>query len=230
VGLGTYTCQTRPGLITGWNGRPDLWPALRALNTDYRKGQLRLGPAPELPPDATFMPPTAARPPEIAGVVRRWRAIGPFDNAGRRGFDEIAYPPEREVDFHAALPGLDGPVRWKTVETVGPFGRLDLQQAIGFGDFRLAYVTCTVTSSRACSLQLRLGHDDDAAAWLGGNLVVRKRVGQVLYPDQTIVPVELPAGETRLLIKVANQKGGWGVCARFTEPDGRPATGLGFGL
>jgi hypothetical protein len=230
VGLGAYTCQTRPGLITGWNGRPDLWPALRALYTEYRRGQLRLGPPPDLPPDAVFMSPQAARPPDLPGVVRRWRVIGPFDNAGRRGFDEIIYPPERVVDFNAALPGLEGPVRWKTVDTVGPFGRLDLQRAVGFGDFRLAYVTCTVTSPRPRSLQLRLGHDDDAAAWLGGALVARKRVGQVLYPDQAIVPVEIPAGQTRLLVKVANQKGGWGVCARFTEPDGRPAAGLRFAL
>jgi len=226
VGLGTYSCQTRPGLITGWNSRPELWPALRDLNLGYRTGRLTLGPAPELPADAAFMSPAAARPPVLPGVVRHWRVIGPFDNAGRRGFDETVYPPEREVDFGATLLGMEGPVRWKTVDTVGPFGRLDLQRAIGFGDYRLAYVTCTLISSRPRSLQLRLGHDDDAAAWLGGARVARERVGQVLYPDQTIVAVELPAGATRLLVKVANQKGGWGVCARFTELDGRPAAGL----
>ena len=230
VGLGAYTCQTRQDLITGWNSRPELWAGLNALYTDYRRGQLKLGPAPDMPPDAFFMPPTAAKPTEIPGVVRRWRVMGPFDNTDRRGFDEIVYPPERGVDLNATLPGLGGPVRWRTADTVGPFGRLDLQRAVGFGDYRLAYVTCIVVSARPRSLQLRLGHDDDAAAWLGGALVARKRVGQVLYPDQTIVPVELPAGQTRLLVKVANQKGGWGVCARFTEPDGRPAAGLRFGL
>ncbi len=52
------------------------------------------------------------------GYIVRWKVIGPFDNAGGRGFDAV-YGPEREIRFDAAYPGKTGTVRWVDAVAAG---------------------------------------------------------------------------------------------------------------
>ncbi|HEY1600606.1 MAG TPA: hypothetical protein VGG64_13445, partial [Pirellulales bacterium] len=63
------------------------------------------------------------------GYVMSWKLAGPFDNTDENGFD-VAFPPERGVDFAAEYPGKAGPVKWIDHTTDDPAGKVDINKAI----------------------------------------------------------------------------------------------------
>lgn len=75
---------------------------------------------------------------------------------------------------------------------------------------------------------MRFGSDDDAIVWLNGAEVWRHEGQRGVVRDEDIVSVVLPAGESRILVKVYNRVGMWGFFMRFTALDGRPLEGLTF--
>jgi hypothetical protein len=75
---------------------------------------------------------------------------------------------------------------------------------------------------------MRYGCDDDSIVWFNGNEIWRFEGGRGVEPDSDIVPVTLPAGETRILVKVYNRVNQWGIFMRFTKLDGKPLEGLAF--
>ena len=96
---------------------------------------------------------------------------------------------------------------------------------------REAYVMSWVYSPQQRAASLAVGSDDGQVVWLNGVEVGRKLNCSGVSADQLQFAVTLEAGWNRLLHKVYDGGGGWGVVARFYEEDQvTPMTDLGLSL
>jgi hypothetical protein len=73
---------------------------------------------------------------------------------------------------------------------------------------------------------LFLGSDDGVKVILDGETVFYGHVHGAAKADQHVVPLRLTAGAHRLLVKIDNVAGPWGIIARIGAPDGGPPSGI----
>jgi hypothetical protein len=66
--------------------------------------------------------------------------------------------------------------------------------------------------------------------WQDGVEIYRHSGVRGIGREDDRIPVGLPTGETRFLVKVCNLEGMWGFFYRFAEADDTPAEGLEFSL
>ena len=90
---------------------------------------------------------------------------------------------------------------------------------------REVYAVTWVRSPVERAATLALGIDDGFFAWLNGDLVDEISTCQGANVDQFQSEVTLQAGWNRLMIKVRDQGGGWGLIARFLDGEA-PITDL----
>ncbi len=72
------------------------------------------------------------------------------------------------------------------------------------------YLARTVTAAAPCRLKLSLGSDDGIRVWVAGAEVLTRKVSRGVAPDQDEVTVEIPAGQSAILMKIWNGGGGAG--------------------
>jgi tetratricopeptide (TPR) repeat protein len=159
--------------------------------------------------------------------VDDWTVIGPFDNEGKSGFDEV-YPPEKELNLSAAYDGKERPVRWRRIPYPPPGGFLDLRQMMRPEDFGCAYLVTSVRSPDERTVYVSMGTSGAYKVWLNGEFVAENHAYRDGYFDQDMAPVRLRAGENLLLIKLCGDDIGWTVGCRFLEENGKPITGLTY--
>ncbi len=150
------------------------------------------------------------------GFVTTWHVIGPFDNRGERGFDEV-YPPEEKIELGAHSDGKprDGQPRrvsWQETTTQDEFGVVDLNKALGQENGVAGYALADFWSDRERPADLRLGRDNAAKLWLNGQLIHEHSVyhsGSEM--DQYVGRGTLKKGRNIILLKVLQneQKEDW---------------------
>ncbi len=165
-----------------------------------------------------------------AALIRspRWLLAGPFP-AGSKGQSfgattaaEWAFGPE------ARFPTARGAVRWEALdpEAVAEMNGMDFNRIFGERENAFVYATAVIHSDREQPVQLRVGSDDTLSLWVNGDMLIAEEYDRPALPDQDIIDAVFKEGENRVLIKVAQGVGGWGLVARITAPDGGPASGL----
>lgn len=149
-----------------------------------------------------------------APYVRTWWIAPPL--AAKAG-GNVADPMEQETQFLAADfdPAVHG---WKQVAANGD--GLDLNQQVSSQAPMLAYLLVFVHSPTARTARALLGSDDGVRLWANGALVWSHAIHRPMTPDQDSFDVPLQAGWNRVLLKVKNDDGGYGVMLRFGDPDG----------
>lgn len=142
-----------------------------------------------------------------------WKSAGPFPSGvtGSAEAFEFVHGPEEAwtaaggLDLGAVY--LDGAVAWAD--------RPDLRDGIATPtpapDYSAMYFARTVGTARERVLRLSLGSDDGIKVWVNGKLVHSNPVARALAPNQDMVEVSLPAGESTILVKVVNYQGGCGL-------------------
>ncbi len=161
-----------------------------------------------------------------------WMLIGPFDNENGIGHDRV-YPPEQEIDFGKSYPGKDGKVaRWQPTRAADWAPVVDLAQYCQPKDYATAYAACYVTLPEARDVQICLGSNDWAKLWVNGALVLNSHPanGRPVLLDDDIVPIKMPAGASRILLKISNLAKSWGFCFRVTDTSGNPLKDTRFSL
>ncbi|MDI6783032.1 MAG: DUF2961 domain-containing protein [bacterium] len=153
----------------------------------------------------------------IEDFCRKYWVIGPFPNPKwgkkRLGLD-TPYPPEQEIKFKKTYPGKKGLVtKWQEVET-NPNGVLDFIPLWSEKEMTVAYALTYVYSSVARDARLLIGSDDGVKVWVNGKVVHQIICERSALPDMDSVPVQLKAGWNKILLKVENNLGGWGVILR----------------
>jgi len=151
--------------------------------------------------------------------ITSWNLIGPFDAPDMDSLT-VAYPPERETDMDKKYPGKGGTeAAWKKVETL-PSGFLNLNELVKPNDQVVVYALAYVYAPKATATSLLAGSDDGIRVWLNDALVHSNPAYRGAYPDEDRVAVNLKAGWNKVLVKVLQGAGGFGLYVRFADPDG----------
>lgn len=153
--------------------------------------------------------------------------IGSWDNDQGKGFD-IPQPPENEpFDEKAEYEGMLRKVRWREDVPQGSGGVYQLREALQPSRFALAYATGVFNLSAPGTVELRLRTGDPYKVWVDGTLVAAVREVREYMFDQAVIPVQLAAGNHRVLIKSAGRDdNGWFLSARVTGPHGEDLPAL----
>ena len=167
-----------------------------------------------------------------AGFIWNWLAAGPYTGTEST---ESCRPSDDDLigeDDAAVVPRLGdaaGDAVWRAlyagedrVQLLTDFGTVDAPREV--------YVAVYVRSDEARDAVLALGPDDGARAWLNEVEVLDVSGCQGTTVDQFTADVSLPEGWSRLVVKVRDQGGGWGLYARFLDTDGEPIPDLELSL
>jgi hypothetical protein len=160
------------------------------------------------------------------GFLYSWQVIGPFDNAGEKGF-AVAYPPETEINFETEYPGKAGLVKWKPHMTTDPMGAVDLNAILAKEKGVTAYILSEFNSDTEQEVDFRWGSMNATKLWLNGELLAEQETyhaGEDL--DQYIAKGRLKPGKNVILMKVCqneqteNWADAWKVYVRVCDPTG----------
>ncbi len=147
------------------------------------------------------------------GFIRSWYVVGPFDNSkGEK--HTVAYPPEQGVDLSAAYTGKGGAdCRWTPFATNDPYGKVDLNKAVGKKKGVLAYARAVVESPGERRAEIRLSTATALKVFHNGKEVLscEEYYHGIPEMDQFIVPVVLKAGRNEVMVKVCQNEetGSW---------------------
>jgi len=174
-----------------------------------------------------------------SGFLKDWVVLGPIPAGtdlrspqdspeSRKTFDQVLARPY--LGGEALLDPKQGttvqaagmPFTWKSVTAEG--NALDFHRVFGKeSQNSVVYAVATIERPREeRDLTLLFGSDDAARVWLNGREVWSvNRVRGVSVDEDSVPGLTLKAGVNRLVVKVAQGVGGWGLTARFEKPDGR---------
>ncbi len=106
---------------------------------------------------------------------------------------------------------------WTEVRAEGD--ALDLNALVTKRAPVLGYLLTFVRSPRPLTTRARLGSDDGVRAWVNGSLVWSHAIHRPLTIDEDAFDVRLEHGWNRILVKVRNDDGGYGLSLRLADPE-----------
>jgi hypothetical protein len=156
---------------------------------------------------------------QVRGIVPAWSVSD--------AFAEAVHPP---IQLRAAT--FDGRT-WTRLDSE-PTGLVNLAKVTGVAEgANTVWARAAISSSAARVVPMQLGFSDRAVVYCNGRALFRgddsyrsrdyRFLGSIGWFDTVYLPLE--AGENDLAIAVSEDFGGWGVQARFDDPEG-----LSFGL
>jgi len=151
-----------------------------------------------------------------------WQVSEPYDMENQDLF-VYSFPPELENQDK---------VKWQTVPKLTDENRywhIDLKK-IYPNQGMAAYLRTRVWSEKKQELQLQVGSNDMVKAWLNKKLIHANEVARTITAGEDKVQVILQKGWNTLLLKIVNEGGGWGGCARFRNLEGGHIDGLKYSI
>jgi mannan endo-1,4-beta-mannosidase len=181
------------------------------------------------------------------GEILAWLVAGPFPNVGalelrgtgfaRDYLARVGGEPAATAEERAAVPMIaeeqatDPALTIKRREGwrlgLGTKNNgLDLAAMLDGGKPGIAYCYTDLVSVRDQDVNLLFGSDDGAKVYLNGELKLSKQLARGVKRDEDRVSIHLKEGRNRLLFKIEQGNGGWGLLARLVDPSGAPARGV----
>ena len=152
------------------------------------------------------------------GAVQRWTLLGPFGALAGLELDR-PFPPEGGA-LPARVEGTAG-AALEARTLVAPDGVAALEGEPPGAD--IWYLAADVRLSRGGPYLVGLGSGASVRAWIDGEPIAERRAF-VGYPAAAwVVPLALPAGTHRLLVKLARGSGRPTVAVSFARADGAPS-------
>ncbi|HEY2895930.1 MAG TPA: glycoside hydrolase family 38 C-terminal domain-containing protein, partial [Gemmatimonadaceae bacterium] len=150
--------------------------------------------------------------------VTSWLLAGPFTldtGALRLDRSDIGDPEKLFASAGDPVPGTPA-MRWRA-EASDSLGRVDLYSVFRDPklDDRAAYALTYIRSPEARTVRLAVESDDDVVIWLNGRRVFRREIARELRSGADTIPLALASGSNRLLYRVVNRGGGFGLGARL---------------
>jgi hypothetical protein len=140
------------------------------------------------------------------GFITTWKLIGPFDNVGDIGWD-IAYPPEKQVDFAGKYAGQKGEVKWFEHTTADDYGLVDLTKALDKHKGAVAYAAAEFIADEAQTVDFRLGSINAVKLWVNGKQLDERHVYHAGNSvDQYVSRGELKKGKNIILVKICQNE------------------------
>jgi hypothetical protein len=192
--------ELKRGVAPGRVGFQVGGPGLRVAAFRYEGGPVTLrAPA----------PPPVRRP---AGTVPAWWVSDPFGEDAVRGGAPLDLAPRTWTRLEVEASGLANLARVNALTQ----------------EHNTVLARATIHSARAQTKALELGFSDRAVAYLNGTPLFRgddtyrsrdyRFLGSIGFFDTLFLP--LREGENELVVAVSETFGGWGIQARFPEPEG----------
>lgn len=163
--------------------------------------------------------------PDIPGTPEpaQWLLFGPLPNRGFGSVDD----PQRRVDLSDPEGWIPAFAQIRAAGT-GRAAVFDFAARYTPNENVVAFALTHVRSPEDRDATLLLGSDDGVEAWLDGTLIHRLNRGRGVKLDEDRVEIRLRSGWNRLLIKVYQGKGGWGLGARIADRSGQPMKDLAY--
>jgi len=159
------------------------------------------------------------------GYITNWLVNGPYSNSNSNTRLSNDY-----LGGEAAIQPVAGTLSsgnfWRPFQSSAD--KTDLNKIFGGPSYVTSYLHTYIYSPATQSGKLYLGSDDGVKAWLNGTNIWTNDVYRGITPDIDHVPVTLNQGWNRLLIKVSQGIGGWGLYARFVDNSGNNLTDLTY--
>ena len=144
--------------------------------------------------------------PKHFGFLTQWKVVGPFDNAGGKGFDVI-YPPETGLDLAAEYEGKTAKVRWQDFASTQEYGKVDINKPCGALKGVTAYAYTVFPADKAQPAELRLACKNGWKIWFNGQFLFgRDEYHRMTEIDQYRLPVTLRPGRNVILVKVCQNE------------------------
>ena len=157
------------------------------------------------------------------GSGLRWRVLGPFETA-RGGAVRGVARLERAIESGRALPGAVRSLRWRPLAVEGP-GYASLK-SVSRDDYVLAYAATAIELAEASTVELRCGSDDGLVLWVNDRKVIDAERPRAFKPNEDVARVALPAGRHRIVARVSQGQGDWGLDVSAWRIDGGVARPL----
>jgi hypothetical protein len=150
--------------------------------------------------------------------VRDLKIIGPFD-APKAILLKTEQPPESEIDFNKEYRGVAGvKVAWRDwTKKDGLY--VDFIKAFDPDSVGIAYGLCYIQSPEEFLTQLGIGSNDGVRVYLNDKLVHENIVLRKATPNTDMVNVTLKKGWNKVLVKVDQIGGGWGLYLSVIDPE-----------
>jgi len=149
-----------------------------------------------------------------------WLLCGPFPNEAGRGREtdflesmggEAEASPTPGYSFNA---GIFGDIYWQ--KYASPlFSQVDLSAVFEKNERTVAYAFCRIYSPRRGEVEATIGSNDGIQVFLNGRRIYKKYIKRSLIPDEDSVMLPLKEGRNDLLLKIDQNKGGWGFSFRL---------------
>lgn len=157
--------------------------------------------------------------------ITEWLLAGPFaidTGALRLDRSDIGDPAALFATSGDLVSG-DGSLRWHA-EPADSLGRVDLYSVFREPklDDRAAYALTYIESPEARTVLLAVESDDDVVVWLNGRRVLRHEIGRELRSNADTIALALAPGANRLLYRVVNRGGGFGLGGRLLSASRDP--------
>ena len=148
------------------------------------------------------------------GEILGWLVMGPLPNPGAdlehcEGFD-------KDYIGESGVKAVEGS-KWRLAVADADKG-LDFLPIFKTRKPAVAYAYATLVSAEPTSARLLLGSDDGVKVWVNGKLVHQSHETRGVKRDEEAVDIRLNKGVNRLLFKVDQHFGGWGLIARIDAP------------
>ena len=164
------------------------------------------------------------------GYVTDFNVVGPFDNEGKAGFDNVFGPEEARMapfDPDAVFPGKEREVAWRRYPSdTSLFGYIDFDATMRPYENVCAYAQTTITSERAQPLALFTGAGGAIRVWWNGEPVFSDTVYREPDGDRSAIVVGAHRGPNRVLVKVCQTDATWGFFLRVADQRGAAARGV----
>ena len=152
-------------------------------------------------------------------LLKNWHIAGPFMAQKNANAAEIVFPPEKNQSLTQKYKSASGTISWQAYNQPGK--EIDFMEYFKNPDLSnesaAVYASTEVEAKKDGKVLLLLGSDDDPAIWINGKEVFRKDVGRGLHACNDVIPVSLKKGKNRIMIKVAQRGGGWGLTLKVSD-------------
>jgi transglutaminase-like putative cysteine protease len=168
---------------------------------------------------------------EELGYVTQFRVIGPFDNEGKRGFDQetpVEQKRNEAPDLQASYPGRERPVSWRELPDVVRSGFVPFGAVLRPFENVCGLAETFVKSESTRPLSLWVGAAGAVKVYWNGEQVLRDAAYRGASPDRSAVMVSARQGDNRLLVKVCTTNTAWGFQLRIGDAKGDVAKGLTY--
>jgi tetratricopeptide (TPR) repeat protein len=159
------------------------------------------------------------------GYLRSWRVIGPFDNEGKRGFEQQQGPEFDRVgpvNLSADYPGRERRVRWRKLPDVLQSGQLDFSALLRPTENVCALAETSFTLEQAGPITLWLGGGGANKLYFNGEQVGHDAAYRGFGYDRTVALVSGQKGPNRVLVKSCTTSGSFSFALRVANVRGEP--------